>query len=90
MVFERDTMHGHVYNIGAYIDGMCVANIGDGEALTVDLPERYHRFGVGQRNGKGALASEIDGSVMPNERLVMRLCLVALGYGGWKITQTGY
>lgn len=91
VVFVRDAMPAHVYNIGAYVDGKCVADIGGGEALTVYLALGYHRFGVGAKgDAGGAAARGIGANVTQDDRLVLRLSIDAWGWGGWDITQAGY
>lgn len=89
MVFKRDTfgpLHA-AYTIGVYVDGRHVANIGSGEKLTIHLPPGRHVFGVGSRADDGGPQREIAVNISDQYHPVLRLSLVAVGYGGWKITE---
>lgn len=88
VVFKRDTFPGHWYLISVFVNGQQVARIGNGEKLVINLPPGRYVFGVAPRYNEGVPDREIAVTVTEQYHPVLRLSLVAVGYGGWKITES--
>ncbi|GJH04626.1 hypothetical protein [Paraburkholderia terrae] len=91
VTFKRDTFgpaHA-LYRVKVFVDGRAVANIGSGEKLTTHLPAGRHVFGVGRSNSS-VPEREIAVTVSEQYQPVLRLSLVADGWGGWKITESSF
>jgi len=92
VIFRRDTFgpaHA-LYSLGVFVDGRHIANIGSGEKLTIYLPPGRHIFGVGRRFDDAVPEREIAVTISDQYQPILRLGLVAAGWGGWKITEASY
>ncbi len=87
VVFKRDTFPGHYYLMSVFVDGKQVARIGSGEKLVVNLAPGRYVFGVAATSVDNAPDREIAVTVTEQYHPILRLSLVAVGWGGWKITE---
>jgi hypothetical protein len=89
VTIKRDSWPLHAYKLGVYSDGTRIAEIGNGEVLTVYLPLGRRLIGVGQSSA-GKPESEIPVEVQQSKESFVHLTLSAWGWGGWNIAQSSY